>query len=160
MKLRWSVALFAAMSTGAVVAQDTTSDKGKLSYAVGYEIGRDFNQKQMDVDISTVIRAMQDGYAKRDAAIPEDQMRAALETMQKQMIDKAKAEFERVAAENKRTSDAFLAANRNKSGVQTLPSGIQYRIIENGSGMKPTVNSEVKLHFRGSLATGQEFAST
>lgn len=160
MKLRFTVALLAAMTTGAVMAQDTTSEKGKLSYAIGFEIGRDFNQKQMDVDINTVIKAMQDGYAKRNPTVSEEQMRASLETMQKKMLDQAKAEFERVSAENKRKSDAFLAANRAKSGVQTLPSGIQYRVIETGTGAKPTVNSEVQLHFRGSVSTGQEFAST
>jgi FKBP-type peptidyl-prolyl cis-trans isomerase len=160
MKLRFTVALLAAMTTGAVMAQDTTSEKGKLSYAIGFEIGRDFNQKQMDVDINTVIKAMQDGYAKRNPTVSEEQMRASLETMQKKMLDQAKAEFERVSAENKRKSDAFLAANRTKSGVQTLPSGIQYRVIETGTGAKPTVNSEVQLHFRGSVSTGQEFAST
>lgn len=160
MKLRWTAALCAAMSMGAVMAQDTTSEKGKLSYAIGYEIGRDFNEKKMAVDLNTVIKALQDGYAKRNPSVPEDQMRIALEAMQKKMLDSAKAEFDKVSGENKRKSDAFLAANRSKSGVQTLPSGIQYRIIEAGGGAKPTPNSEVKLHFRGSLSTGQEFAST
>ena len=160
MKLRWTVALFAVMSTGAVMAQDTTSEKGKLSYAIGFEIGRDFSQKQMDVDLNTVIKAMQDGFAKRNPTVPEDQMRASLEAMQKKMVEQARTEFEKVSGENKRKSDAFLAANKSKSGVQTLPSGIQYRIIETGTGAKPTVNSEVQLHFRGSISTGQEFAST
>ena len=160
MKLRWTVALCAVMTTGAVMAQDTTSEKGKLSYAIGFEIGRDFNQKQMDVDLNTVIKAMQDGFAKRNPTVPEDQMRTSLETMQKKMVDAARAEFDKASAENKRKSDAFLAANKSKSGVQTLPSGIQYRIIETGTGAKPTVNSEVQLHFRGSISTGQEFAST
>jgi FKBP-type peptidyl-prolyl cis-trans isomerase len=160
MKLRWTIALCAVMTTGAVMAQDTTSEKGKLSYAIGFEIGRDFNQKQMDVDLNTVIKAMQDGYAKRNPTVAEDQMRASLEAMQKKMVDQARAEFEKVSAENKRKSDSFLAANKGKTGVQTLPSGIQYRVIETGTGAKPTVNSEVQLHFRGSVSTGQEFAST
>ena len=160
MKFRWTVALIATLTMGAALAQDTTSEKGKLSYAMGFEIGRDFNERKMDVDINTVIRAIQDGYAKKTPAVPEDQMRASLEAMQKRMLDQAKAEFDRVAGENKRKSDAFLAANRTKTGVQVLSSGVQYRIIETGTGPKPTANSEVKLHFRGSLATGQEFAST
>lgn len=160
MKLRWIIALVAIVGMGSVSAQDTSSEKGRLSYAIGYEIGRDFTTKNMDVDIATVIKAMQDGYAKRNPTVPEDQMRAALEAMQKKMVDQARAEFERVSGENKRKSDAFLAANKAKPGITTLPSGIQYRVIEPGSGAKPTVNSEVQIHFRGSLSTGQEFAST
>lgn len=160
MKLRWTVALVAAFTMGAAVAQDTTSEKGKLSYAMGYEIGRDFNDRKIEIDINTVIRGIQDGYAKKNPTVPEDQMRASLEAMQKKMLDQAKAEFDKVAGENKRKSDAFLAANRSKTGVQTLSSGIQYRVIETGTGPKPTANSEVRIHFRGSLSTGQEFAST
>ena len=160
MKLRWTVALLAATTMSAAVAQDTTSEKGKLSYAVGYQIGRDFTERKLDVDLNTVIRAIQDGYAKRDPAVPAEQMGAALEAMQKKLVGEAKAEFDKVSAENKRKSDAFLAQNRGKTGVQTLSSGIQYRVIENGTGAKPTANSSVSIHFRGSLSTGQEFAST
>ena len=160
MKLRFTVALFAALTTGAVLAQDTASEKGKLSYAIGYEIGRDFTEKKMDVDIATVIKAMQDGHAKRNPTVPPEQMRTALENMQKKMMETAQAEFTKVSAENKRKSDAFLAANKGKTGITTLPSGIQYRIIETGTGPKPGASSEVKLHFRGSVSSGQEFANT
>ena len=160
MKLRWTVALLAATTMSAALAQDTTSEKGKLSYAVGYQIGQDFTERKVDVDLSTVIRAIQDGYAKRDPAVPAEQMGAALEAMQKKLLDEAKAEFDKVAGENKRKSDAFLAQNRSKTGVQPLSSGIQYRVIETGTGAKPTAASDVKIHFRGSLSTGQEFAST
>lgn len=160
MMLRWTVAAIAAMSMGVAFAQDTTSDKGKLSYAIGYEIGRDFLDKQMDVDIATVVRAIQDAHAKRNPAVSEADMRAALETMQQKMLERAKSEFERVSAENKSKSDAFLAQNRAKKGVVVLPSGIQYRVIDEGTGPRPTANSKVKIHFRGSLHTGQEFAST
>ncbi|MCK7595269.1 FKBP-type peptidyl-prolyl cis-trans isomerase N-terminal domain-containing protein [Pseudomarimonas salicorniae] len=158
--LRWTVAVLAAMSMSVAIAQDTTSDKGKLSYAIGYEIGRDFNDKQMDVDIATVIRAIQDGHAKRNPAVSEADMRGALEAMQAKMLEQAKSEFERVSNENKSKSDAFLAQNRAKSGVVALPSGIQYRVIEEGTGARPAPTSDVQIHFRGSLHTGQEFAST
>ena len=160
MMLRLTVALLAALTMSAAVAQDTTSEKGKLSYALGYQIGHDLTERKLDVDLGTVIRAVQDGYAKRDPAVPADQMGVALETMQKKLMEEAKAEFDRAMGENKRKSDAFLAQNRSKTGVQTLSSGIQYRVIENGTGAKPTANSSVAIHFRGSLATGQEFAST
>jgi FKBP-type peptidyl-prolyl cis-trans isomerase len=162
MKLRLTVALLAAMGmgSGAVLAQDTSSDKGRLSYAIGYNIGKDFAEKNMDVDVNTVIRALQDAAANRPPAVPEEQMVQALEKMQATMLERARAEFEKVAGENRAKSDQFLAQNRAKSGVTTLPSGIQYRIIEEGNGGRPAASSEVKLHFRGSLHTGQEFAST
>lgn len=160
MKLGWTVALVAALGANAAVAQDTTSERGRLSYSVGYELGRDFKDKGMDIDVATVLRAFQDGYAKANPQVPEADMRAALEAMQQQMLEKAKGEFERVSADNKSKSDRFLAENRSKAGVIALPSGAQYRVIEEGAGSRPATTSEVKLHFRGSLYTGQEFAST
>jgi FKBP-type peptidyl-prolyl cis-trans isomerase len=160
MKLRLAVAMLAAMGIGAAWAQDTTSEKGQLSYAIGYNIGKDFADKKMDVDVNTVIRAMQDGFGQRPPAIPQEQMAASLDAMQKRLMEQAEGEFKRVATENKTKSDQFLAQNRGKVGVTTLPSGIQYRIIEEGTGGRPAATSEVKLHFRGSLHTGQEFAST
>ncbi len=160
MMLRWMVASLATLSMGVVAAQDMSTDKAKLSYAVGFEIGRDFNDKKLDIDLATVIKAIQDGYAKRDPSVPEEELRAALTKMQEQLLSQAKAEFDKVSTENKAASDRFLAANRSKQGVTVLPSGIQYKVIDAGSGARPNTNSEVQIHFRGSLATGQEFAST
>lgn len=160
MKLRLMAALLAALTTGAVTAQDTTSEKGKLSYALGYQIGRDLNERKVDVDLNTVIRAVQDGFAKKNPSVSEQEMGEVLQKMQEQMVAQARAEFERVATQNKAASDKFLADNRAKQGVTVLPSGIQYRAIETGTGPQPNAESEVQIHFRGSLHTGQEFAST
>jgi FKBP-type peptidyl-prolyl cis-trans isomerase len=162
MKLRVTVALLAAigMSAGSVMAQDVTSEKGQLSYAIGYNLGKDFADKNMDVDIATVVRALQDASSNRPPAVPEAQMAASLEAMQNRMLEQARSEFERISAENKAKSNQFLAANRAKAGVTTMQSGIQYRVIDEGSGGRPAASSEVKMHFRGSLHTGQEFAST
>ena len=78
MMLRWTVALLATLTMSAALAQDTTSEKGKLSYAVGYQIGHNFNEQKLDIDLATVIRAIQDGHAKRDPAVPVEQMGAAM----------------------------------------------------------------------------------
>lgn len=160
MKLRVLAALLAVAGMSTAVAQDTTSEKGRLSYAIGYELGRDFTEKKLDVDLNTVIKAIQDGYGQRPPQVAEADMKAAMESMQAKLLEQAKSEFEKVAAENKNKSDQFLAQNRAKTGIVALPSGVQYRVIEDGNGSRPATSSEVKLHFRGSLHTGQEFAST
>jgi len=160
MKVRLGIALLAIMGISSAYAQDTTSEKGKLSYAIGFEIGQDFNERKIDVDLNTVIRAIQDGYAKRTPAVAEDQMRTALEQMQAKLQEQLRTEIERVSTENKTKSTQFLAQNRAKSGIVVLPSGLQYRVIDEGTGGRPASTSEVRLHFRGSLHTGQEFAST
>ena len=160
MKLRWLLASVALLGIGAVHAQDTTSEKGKLSYAIGYQLGREMAERGVDLEVSTVVRGVQEGFAKRDPSVPPEDMRAAVEKMQEQLLTQARAEFERVSAENKAKSEQFLTANRAKQGIQNLASGIQYRIIEQGTGPQPTAESTVQIHFRGSLTTGQEFAST
>jgi len=135
-------------------------DRNKLSYAIGYDIGRDFKENKIDVDINTVIRALQDGFAQRQPAVPENEMRQQVAIMRERMLREARARFEQVARENKAKSDRFLAENRAKNGVRTLPSGIQYRVIEEGNGPRPTANSEVTVHYRGSLISGLEFDSS
>jgi FKBP-type peptidyl-prolyl cis-trans isomerase FklB len=139
----------------------TPADRPNLSYAVGYQIGSDFAERKLDLDINTVIKAMQDGYAKRTPAVAEDTMHDLLTRLQYQVYSKAKAEFDKLAAENKAKSDKFLAENKTKKGIVVLPSGVQYRVIEDGTGTRhPTTQSEVTVHYRGSLANGLEFDSS
>lgn len=136
------------------------TDRNKLSYAIGFDIGRDFKENKVDVDINTVIRAMQDGFAQRQPAVPEAEMRQQVAIMRERMVREARARFEQAARENKAKSDRFLAENRAKNGVRTLPSGIQYRVIEEGTGPRATATSEVTVHYRGSLISGLEFDSS
>jgi FKBP-type peptidyl-prolyl cis-trans isomerase len=149
-----------AQTTAPATAAAQAPDKATLSYAIGYDMARDLAERKVDLDVNTLIRAIQDGYAKREPTMPRDKLGAALETFQRNMAAQSKAEFERVARENKQKSDAFLAANRAKTGVQVLSNGVQYRVIEAGSGAKPTTASTVQVHLRGSVSTGQEFANT
>ena len=71
MKFGWLLALAAILATGSALAQDTTSDKGKLSYAIGFQIGSGLADRKMDIDVATVARALQDAYAKKPPAVPE-----------------------------------------------------------------------------------------
>jgi len=160
MNLRWSIGAAALLAAGVVAAQDTTSEKGKLSYAIGYQIGSDFVERKMDVDINTIIRAMQDGYTKKNSAISEEVMREVLGKMQQKMMTEAKAEFDKLSGDNKAKSTKFLAENKAKKGIVTTQSGLQYRVIEEGTGPRATINSEVKVHYRGSLTSGLEFDSS
>ena len=168
MKLRLLAATLAAfaLNSGAALAQTAApaaaapADKVTLSYAIGYDMARDLAERKVDLDINTLIRAIQDGYAKKPPTMPGDKLAAALSQFQKKMAEQERAEFERVSRENKTKSDAFLAANRGKPGVVVLPSGVQYKIIDVGTGPKPTAASTVSVHLRGSISTGQEFANT
>lgn len=162
MKLRLLTAALAALTltAGVATAQDMTSEKGKLSYALGYDLGRNLAESGEVIDVNTVIKAVQDGYAKKEPGVPVDQLRVAVENMQKRQQAKMQAEFNKLAADNKSRSDAFLAQNKAKSGVKTLPSGVQYRIVETGNGAKPNQTSDVQLQYKGSLPDGTVLIDT
>jgi peptidylprolyl isomerase len=160
MKLRLLAASVAALTlaTGIAFAQDTTSEKGKLSYAFGYDFGRTLADSGEPVDVNTLVKAVQDGYAKKNPAIAADQLKPALDAFQKRQqakMAKAKADFDKASAENKTKSDQYLAQNKAKTGVKTLASGVQYRVIENGTGAKPTAGSSVDLEVFGPYPFGQ-----
>ncbi|HNV07627.1 MAG: FKBP-type peptidyl-prolyl cis-trans isomerase [Dokdonella sp.] len=160
MKFGLSLAMATLLAAGPVLAQDTTSEKGKLSYAIGYQIGKDFSDRKMDVDVNTVIRALQDAYGKRTPAISEEKMREILTAFQSKMMTEAKAEYDKVAATNKASATRFMSENKTKKGIVVLPSGLQYRVIEEGTGKQVAPTAEVTVHYRGSLSDGLEFDSS
>lgn len=162
MKLRLLAATVAALTlaSGAVAAQDTSTEQGQLSYALGYDLGRNLIESGEQVNVETVVQALRDGYARRDPTVPVEQLRSAVENMQERQMARAQQAFNAASAENKTKSDAFLAQNRAKSGVQTTESGLQYRVIENGSGARPTAQNQVQVHYKASLPEGPTFIDT
>lgn len=163
MKLRLLAATLAALTlvAGSALAQTTPApDKNALSYALGYDLGRNLVESGEAVDVNTVIKALQDAYAKKEPTVAVPQLRAAVEAMQKRQGEKAKAAFDQASVQNKTKSDQFLAQNKAKAGVKTLPGGVQYRVVEAGGGAKATQASDVTLQYKGSLADGRTFVDT
>ncbi|MET4678027.1 FKBP-type peptidyl-prolyl cis-trans isomerase [Luteibacter sp. ME-Dv--P-043b] len=136
-------------------------DKTRLSYAIGYQIGTQFaNSAQPDVDIAVLVRALQDGYAKRAPGVPIDVMQQQLVNFDAKVQRDSVVEFRRVAAANAKRSSDFLARNRVRPGVTTLPSGIQYAVLNKGRGAQASVTSTVVVNYRGALIDGTEFDSS
>jgi len=165
MKLRLLAVSLAALSlsAGTVSAQDLTSERGKLSYAIGFNTGAELAELSLrgeTVDVSAVVKAIQDAYARKEPAVPVEELRAAVEAMQQRQAQKMQEEFNALATANKAASDAYLAQNKANAGVQELPGGVQYKVIEAGSGAKPTVNSDIQLSYKGSLPNGQVLVDT
>ena len=159
-----SVLATGAMAQTAPAAKPVASgpvDKAALAYALGYDFGRGLADQAPGLDVMAINRAIQDGYAKKQPTIAPEKLQATVAAYQQQREVQAKAEFEKVSRENKAKSDAAIASNKSKPGVISLPSGIQYKVVEAGAGAKPTINSTVEFNFSGALAsTGQVFAST
>jgi FKBP-type peptidyl-prolyl cis-trans isomerase len=135
------------------------TDKDKLSYAVGMNIGRSIHSQSMEIDPAILLRGLKDEMAGKTVMTD---MEAHNTLMQAQQEAKKKIDETRQASmePNKKAGDAFLAANKTKEGVVTLPSGLQYKILKEGTGPKPTPADSVVCNYRGTLIDGKEFDSS
>jgi FKBP-type peptidyl-prolyl cis-trans isomerase FklB len=137
-----------------------TTQKDKFSYALGMNLGTSLHKQSVDVDPNLVLRGLKDSLSGGKTLLTEDQARAALTDVQNQMRQKQQAQMQQAGETNKKEGDAFLAANKDKEGVVTLPSGLQYKILTRGAGPKPTASDSVVCNYRGTLINGTEFDSS
>lgn len=155
------VCLLAVGVFSAAQAQDDqTNDPEKLSYAMGYQFGAEIKARDLGTRIETLLRAIRDGFAGNDPAYASEELAAELEVMQKRIYNEQVEKFNELAEENQQRSEEYLAENRQKAGVKELPSGVQYMVLSEGSGPKPTLESEVSVHYRGQRMNGFEFDSS
>lgn len=147
--------LAAQVSAGEPPALKT--QKEKISYGIGVDMSRNFKKQGVEFDLKTLMKGFQDESAGKKLLMSEEDMRATLTAYQTELLQK-RAQALRVAGEeNKKTGDAFLAENKKKEGVVTLPSGLQYKILKAGDGKKPTESDTVECNYRGTLINGTEF---
>ena len=140
------------------LAQDLESEEGQLGYAIGYEFGNETSQ--WEVDIEAVVAAIRDANAGRDPQVSPETMQRVLTAFNERVREERMEQFQRLAEENKAKADEFLAENESKNGIVTLPSGVQYRVIEEGEGGRPSLSDTVTVHYRGSKIDGREFDSS
>ena len=133
-----------------------TTDKDKFSYAVGMSIARSMKAQQADVDPALLSAGMKDEMAGKAKLTPQE-AQAILSKTQGELRAKAEARMKELAIINKKDSDAFLAANKTKPGVVTLADGLQYKILQAGTGPKPAATDSVSVNYTGKLINGQEF---
>jgi FKBP-type peptidyl-prolyl cis-trans isomerase FklB len=147
--------------------KEIKTQQEKLSYSLGYDAGRRMLQSSVDIDPETFSRAFRDGLAGNKSAMTDEEMRAALVPLQEEMKAKRAEEMKKMAEKNKQMAEVnkqegatFLAENAKKEGVQTLPSGLQYKIVKEGTGSTPKPSDMVTVHYRGTLISGTEFDSS
>jgi FKBP-type peptidyl-prolyl cis-trans isomerase FklB len=159
MRLILALIITMAMYSVALQAQDLTTDKEKLSYAIGYDIGQDIKQRG-DFDVESIIAAIRDSVAEGDPKVPADEMTALLQALQGKVRQEQAEAFRVLSEENQATGEEFMAKNLAKNGIVALPNGVQYRIIDEGEGGRPSMDSKVSVHYRGSKLDGHEFDSS
>ncbi len=146
--------------SNAKVKQTSELNRHDVSYAIGYRFGSEFADGDPAVDIATLVQAVKDAYEHHSPRVPAHTMREQLHTLGQQMHQRALASFRKLARSNASKSAEFMRENAKKSGVVTLPSGVQYKVLEKGQGAMPGKNSVVVINYRGSLINGMEFDSS
>ncbi|MES2858187.1 MAG: FKBP-type peptidyl-prolyl cis-trans isomerase N-terminal domain-containing protein [Pseudomonadota bacterium] len=136
----------------AAPAASATVDKTHASYAFGWSLGSELLNSGEPVDVATVVRGLQDAYAKKQPAYTEQQLGAAYGGFQQRVQAKMEAQFRKALSDNQAQSTKFLTDYKAQQGVVTLPSGIMYRIAKQGTGAKVTANSSVQIALRSFLA--------
>ena len=183
MKMRWSVVVLAALAllfplrggeeAGQAAAKpdekaaapagpvlEGAALREKASYAIGLNIGKNLKNQGVELDLESFVKGVKESLSGAKPTITEKEMRDIFQAFQKEVMAK-QAEKAKVAGEkNQIEGEAFLADNKSKPGVQTLPSGLQYKILKEGTGPKPKATDSVTTHYKGTLIDGTEFDSS
>ena len=152
MKLRMIVVLGILFLASQVNAQEKPvlkSQKEKVSYIIGADIGGNLKRQSVDVDPNILARGIQDALSGAKPLLSKEEIQETMVAFQKEMADK-----------QKQRGEAFLSENKKKEGVKILPSGLQYKVIKAGTGKKPKVTDTVTVNYRGTLIDGTEFDSS
>ncbi len=146
-----------------VRADDTnvlSDQKSRVSYAIGLNIGHNFKAQDLDLNLDLVNRAMKDVQAGNPVLMNDEDVKQTLTAFQQEMRANQMKKRAEQTVKNKADGEAFLATNKNNPGVVTLPDGLQYLVVSNGTGATPTANDTVTVNYRGKLLDGTEFDSS
>jgi FKBP-type peptidyl-prolyl cis-trans isomerase FklB len=134
--------------------------KDKASYAMGMNFGVGLRKQSVDIDPAILARGLKDAFTNGKTLLTEDQARAVITQLQNDMRKKQQELAQQLGDANKKEGAAFLEANKTKEGVVTLPSGLQYKVLQEGTGPKPAPTDTVVCNYRGTLLDNTEFDSS
>jgi len=163
MGFRWVAAFGIVLLAGTAWAEETVvlkTQKDKVSYGIGMNIGKNLKRDAIDVDADLVSKGLRDAFSGEKTLMSDEEYHAAMTALQKDLMDKQAETAKKLAEKNKKEGEAFLAENGKKEGVVTLPSGLQYKAIQSGKGKTPALTDTVETHYRGTLIDGTEFDSS
>jgi FKBP-type peptidyl-prolyl cis-trans isomerase len=154
----------ATATKSAAAAPALTTRKDKFSYALGMNIGNGYKQglekQSVEFDANLIAQGVKDALSGAKTRLTDDEAKAVLTEVQTEVNKERQEKMKEASDKNKAEGEAFLAANKSKEGVVTLPSGLQYKILTAGIGPKPTASDQVNCNYRGTLIDGTEFDSS
>ena len=136
------------------------TEQQKISYALGMNIMGNLAELPIEIDVESVISAIKDVSAEKETALKVEEYHKYMQEFQKKVQEAGQQAVAKAAENNKKAGAEFLAENAKKEGVKVTPSGLQYRVITEGNGAKPSASSKVKVHYTGKLTDGTVFDSS
>ena len=138
---------------------DISSKTDSVSYSIGIDIGKNLKRQEIEIEPEVLLQGFIDAQADT-SKLTDEEMMAVMMNFQKEMREKQQNKNKIAAEKNLAEAEAFFAENKNKEGVISLESGIQYKVLESGNGKSPKISSTVETHYRGRLLDGSEFDSS
>jgi FKBP-type peptidyl-prolyl cis-trans isomerase FklB len=145
------------------LAQDKTElkdQKDKASYSIGLELGTSLKKGKMEVNTNALLKGVNDGLSGAKPLLTEEQVKETMTALQKEMMEKQAAANKEAGDKNKADGEKFLADNKKKEGVKTTASGLQYKVLKEGTGEAPKETDMVVTNYKGTLLDGTEFDSS
>lgn len=149
-----------ATQVNAAQAPLLKTQKEKVSYGIGVDVAKSLKQQSIEVNVEAMVRGLRDALAGGKLLMTEDEVQATMSKFQTELRQKQIQGTKTASTGNKKEGAAFLAKNKTKQGVVTLPSGLQYKILKAGNGKKPIGSDTVECNYRGTLINGTEFDSS
>jgi FKBP-type peptidyl-prolyl cis-trans isomerase FklB len=140
--------------------QAFSNQTDKVSYAIGVDIGSNFKKQNIDLNPDVLAKGVKDGLSGGKTMMDDKEMRDTLMNFQKELMAKRQAQMQEMVQKNKAEGETFLAENKKKPGIITLPDGLQYKIVKAGSGVSPTDTDSVTVNYEGTFPNGKEFDSS
>ncbi len=152
--------MLAASTAFAAGTTELKTQKEKVSYAIGMDMANSLKKNAIEVDADVLGQAMKSVLTGQKTIMTDQDVKTTLADLQKEMQAKQQEKMKTDGEKNKKEGEAFLAENKKKEGVKTLPSGLQYKVITEGKGNSPKETDTVSVQYRGTLIDGTEFDSS
>ena len=134
--------------------------KDKESYGLGYQFGQNLKFQGVDINLDVYTSGIRDALGGKEPKMSQEEIRTAILELQKRITAERQKELKGMAAKNLEESKKFLAENQKKERIKTLPSGLQYKVLTEGSGKTPKETDNVTVNYKGTLIDGTEFDSS
>jgi len=163
MKVLWAVVLCTFLLTVQAYGEEQSplkDKKDKLSYAIGLDVGGALKRQSVDVNTDIFMQGVKDALSGGKKLLTDEEVRETMTAFSKELAAKQAEAMKKLGEKNKEEGEAFLAENKKKEGVKTLPDGLQYKVITEGKGASPKATDTVTVNYRGTFIDGKEFDSS